>query len=264
MRKLTVAAVALVGVLVVAAVAYAANTYTVTPASSTPHGKGSKKHPLPKKVLFGFRVATDNGNISSPIKKYAINFEGLTYFGKHMPKCKFAQANTNPVSSKCKKAKVGGGIVEAKAGPTGSPASAAVKCNVKLTLYNIGTGFAIRIDGGPGIFVTGPVNGRANCPQNQHRAINGHLKKAKVGGISGGSLTFTVAQELRHIGPLDVGLVNVSSTLSRTVRRVKVGGKRLKVSILSATGCKGSTRIVQVKFTDEMNVTTPAQKTGPC
>jgi hypothetical protein len=264
MRKLTVVVLALVGVLVAAAVAYAANTYTVTPASSTPHGKGSKKKPLPKKVLFGYRVATDNGSISSPIKTYAINFEGLTYFGKKLPKCTYAQTNANPVSSKCKKAKVGGGIIEAKAGPTGSPASAAVKCNLKLSLYNIGTGFGIRIDGGPGVFVTGPVNGRANCPQNQHRSINGKITKAKVGGISGGSLKFNVAQELRHIGPLDVGLVNVSSSVSGKARKVKIGHKRLKVSVLSATGCKGSTRIVQVKFTDESGKTTPAQKAGPC
>jgi hypothetical protein len=264
MRKLTVVALALVGVLVVAAVAYAANTYTVNPASSSPAGKGSKRKPLPKKVLFGFRVATDNGSVSSPIQKYAINFEGLTYFGKYLPKCKFSQANLGTVSSKCKKAKVGSGIVEALAGPKGSPASAAVKCNINLSLYNIGTGLAIRIDGGPGTFVTGPVNGRSNCPQNQHRAINGRIKKAKVGGISGGSLKFTVASELRHIGPLDVGLVNVTSTLNRKPRTVKIGRKRLKVSILSATGCKGSTRLVQVKFTDEQNVTTPAVKTGPC
>jgi hypothetical protein len=264
MRKLTVTALALVAVLAVAAVAYAANTYEVTPASVAPHGKGSKRRPQPKKVRFGFRVGTDNGNVSTPVQRYAVNFEGLTFYGKYLPKCKFSQVKANPVSPRCKRAKVGQGVIEARAGAAGSPSAAAVKCNAELTLYNVGTGFGFRIDAGPSVFVTGPVNGRASCPQNQHTAINARVRKAKVGGIAGGSLTWTVPTELRHAGPLDIGLVDVASTVSGRARRIKVGRRHLRVSLLSATGCKGGSRIVQVKFTDESNVTRPAQKTGPC
>ena len=76
-RKILVAALALVSVLVVAGVAYAANLYTLNSASTTPGGKGTSSKPVPKKVVFSFSTNTTDGTRAKVIKNYDIGFQGL-------------------------------------------------------------------------------------------------------------------------------------------------------------------------------------------
>ena len=56
MRKLLIAALAVVAVLAVASVAVATNVYTVHLGSTTVKGKGTKADPIPTGLKFGFQV----------------------------------------------------------------------------------------------------------------------------------------------------------------------------------------------------------------
>ena len=261
MRKVLICG-ALAGALVlaVAGIAYAVNTYTVDPASTTPKGAGSKKKSTAKKVEFGFKAQDSSGGRASPIKKYKINFQGIKYFGKNFKKCKISDANGNDHATKCKKAKVGEGVVHNLAGqPNDIRPQSQVKCNLKLTVYNLGKGFALRLDGGPGVVVDG-----SDCPLAVGQAINAPFKKVKLGGIKSASLQFDVPSNLRHNVGLDVSVSSVSSTISSKKRKVKIGKKKRKVSVLSSVACKGKHRDISVDFTDETNNTVTATKTIDC
>ena len=131
MRKSIFALVTAVAVLAAGGVAYAANVYTVT-GSATPAGKGSAKKPVPKTLKFGLSVKDSNpANRGTPIRSFAIGAEGLVTYPEAFPHCTFSQANAGTVSSKCKKAKVGTGLVQNTVGP-GSAPTTKLFCNLKL------------------------------------------------------------------------------------------------------------------------------------
>ena len=119
MRKLIALAVVCTTALVFAAVAYAVNIYTVTPATTKGGGgaKGTSAKPVAKSVKFGFTTKDSRRRPrGTPIKTYKIGFQGLKYFGKTkaFPKCTLAKLNQkleSDVKADCKKAYLGKGVV---------------------------------------------------------------------------------------------------------------------------------------------------------
>ena len=77
---------------------------------------------MPKTLKFGLAVKDSNpANRGTPIKTFAIGAEGLVTYPEAFPTCTFSQANAGKVSSKCKKAKVGSGLVQNTVGPGAPP-----------------------------------------------------------------------------------------------------------------------------------------------
>lgn len=259
MRKLAVLATALAGVLALAGVAYAVNAYTLTKVSTTPAGAGTPKKPKAKKVVFKFQTRTDDGNAPAPIKSYKIGFQGLKSYAKYFKKCTIADVRSDSFARKCRKAKVGSGVVENFFGTAGGTQAEAGSCVLKLTLYNLGRrGMALRLDS-----EGAPAPG---CPITITEGIRAKFKKARIGGKSSVNLTFDVPEFLRHPAPgLNNAVADVAATVSRKTRKVKVKGKRRKVGYLSSIACgKNKKRTIQVIFTDENGAKKRAKKTTKC
>ena len=259
MRKLAVVSAALTVALVFAAVAYAANVYQVTPASTTPAGKGTPAKPVAKKVKFGFKAEDSTGARATPIEKYSIQFQGLKSFARFFPKCKFSQADSDTLHlTKCRKAKVGSGKVQNRFGGRGRP-DLPGGCPLNLVLYNLGDGFAIRLDGGS------TAEPPTSCPIQVNQAIRARFVSKRVDGKSGVALNFTVPSNLRHPGSpeIDNSVASVSSTVSGKTRRVRIRRKLRRVSILSSVGC-GARRTISVVFTDEAGDAVGARKKTRC
>lgn len=266
MRKLIALAVVCLTGLVFAAVAYAVNVYTVTPASTKGGGgaKGTAAKPVAKAVVFGFKTKDSGGGRATPIKQYKIGFQGLKYFGNKsvFPKCTFAKLNAkleSDVKKNCGKAYVGKGVVNNLVGQTGNPATL-TKCLLRLTLYNRGKGFVLRLDGGNTAKPPTP------CPIAVNQAIDAKFKTRKVGGKSSASLEFSVPSNLLHPGSPGISnaIETTTSTISGRKRKVKIKGVTRRVSILSSVSCGKRKRTIQVSFTDENNSTVPARATIKC
>jgi hypothetical protein len=266
MRKLYVFAATAIAVLALAAVAYAENTYTVD-GSKKPAGKGSKAKPLPISLNFSFGVGnTDSTLRGSPIQIYAIGSEGLVTYPKSFPTCTFAQTNSATVSSKCKKAKTGGGLVQALVGPPSDLTLAgSLTCNIKLTLYNISGagskgGMSIRLDVEP---PAPPAGSRTlGCLTPVHQAIKAKFVTTKIGGLPASELRFTVPDELLHPAGLDNVVQNNESLIKKWVAKKRVKGD--KVGYYSAIGCKGGKRTIRSTFTSEDGVKKTATKDVKC
>jgi hypothetical protein len=269
MRKLSVVGLTAVAVLALAGIALAENTYTVG-GSSTPSGKGSKSKPIPIKLKFNFGVGnTESDKRGSPIETYAIGSEGLVTYPKYFPSCKFSEANKTKVGKSCKKAKVGGGLVQAQVGAPPPPEdnlllSKSLFCNIKMTLYNISDagklgGMAIRLDTDPPA-PTSESSRKIGCPTAQHRAIKARFVKAKIGGLTSSDLRFTVPFELLHPSGLANTVYNNESTVNKLVHKRK--GKKL--GFYSKIGCKGGKRTIQATFTSEDGVVKKATKQVKC
>jgi hypothetical protein len=258
-RKFLVTALALVVATALAGVAYAANVYNITQGSTSPAGKGSKTKPLPKKLVFGYTVKDSSSPRGKPVTKYKIAIEGLSgKYAKFLPKCKFSDASGANHATKCKKAKVGTGRVENLTGPGNNPNNNTF-CNLQLTVYNLGTGLALRLDADPPAPTeqSGPIG----CSIPIHQAINAKFKTIKLDKIETSSLNFNVPLNLRHPGSnaLDNVVANTTATIKGKTKKVKIHGKKRKVGIYSALGCHGKDRTVSVSFSDESGKTTPVK-----
>jgi hypothetical protein len=268
MRKILVLALAAVAVLALASVALGANVYGVD-GSTKPKAKGSVKKPVPVGLNFSYTVADENpANRGTPIKVYAIASEGLVTFPQAFPTCTFSQANSETVSGKCKKAKVGSGLVQNVVGPAAS-LTTKLFCNLTLNLYNISGagkngGMAIRLDGDPPSPTD--VNSKAiGCPTPIHLAIKAKFVLTKFGGLPADDLRFTVPPDLLHPSGLDNSVRNVVSKIQRKTAKIKYRGKKgVKVGFYSAIGCKGGKRTIQATFTDEQNDVKKATKDKAC
>src|ERR687898_46936 len=259
MRKVLVAALALGALAAVASVAFAANTYTLHKASTNAKGEGSKAKPIPTNLVFGFRVGeTDPSKRATVIEKYAIGAEGLLANTRVKPKCAFTELDDQAgVPAKCGKALVGKGIVKNAAGPSSDQRlSVSAPCNLRLRLYNIGTGMAIRLDGGP----PAPPSFDSNvigCPLPIHTAIKARFVKTKIAGVAASDLRFTVPQNLKH--PIIGNDNSIRESVSTIARAEKtINGKRW--GFYSKVGCKGTRRTVRATFTTETTASEPARK----
>jgi hypothetical protein len=284
MRKFLFAAVAAVTVLAVAAVAYAANVYTVD-GGTKPRGKGTATKPLPVSLDFDFTVKDEiPENRGTPIEKYFIAAEGLVTYPEEFPTCSGGTDGANnpslaTVKRVCKKARVGGGVIYAYGGPPTVPTDK-LNCVLELNLYNIepgkysskstddisrkNGGLAIRVDGEQ---KTPPALDKkyiGQCALGQQTAILAPYKTVKVKGVTSDELQFTVPQELLHPSGQDVVVQRVDSAIRKLTATKRVKGKNRKVGFYSAVGCKGGRRSIQVTFIDESGDAVPKTKDKPC
>ena len=138
------------------------------------------------------------------------------------PKCDFNDLNDpGPVPRKCNKARVGGGIARNAAGPSNDQAKAhSLPCNLKVDLYNIGTGMAIHLDSHskPAARRTGRLQQQrrsaARWPIDGRYTIKGKFVKTKIAGVTSTDFRFTVPENLKH--PIPGQSTTRSSSRSRT------------------------------------------------
>jgi hypothetical protein len=283
MRKFLMAAVASVSVLAVAAVAYAANVYTVD-GGTKPRGKGTAAKPLPVSLDFDFGVRDENpANRGTPIEKYFIAAEGLVTYPELFPKCSGGTDGANnpslaTVKRVCRKARVGGGYIFAYGGAEADQTQK-LNCVLELNLYNLqpgnygprgrigrkNGGLAIRVDGVPPAPPALDRQYMGQCALPQNEAILAPYKTVKVKGVTSDELQFTVPQSLLHpaTGAETVVQFNNSSIKKRTATK-RIKGRNRKVGFYSAVGCKGNQRSIQVTFITEAGQRTPLSKNNPC
>ena len=269
MRKLIALAVICTTGLVFAAVAYAVNSYEVTPASTTgAGGAGTSAKPTGQAIKFGFTAQDASGSRATPVKKYSIGFQGLKYFGNKrvFPRCTYAKTNQkleSDVKKDCGKAFVGKGVANNRFGPASNPKQDS-PCALRLSLYNIGDGFAIRVDGG------NTAKPPTLCPIPVNQAIRGKFRTVRIGGKTSTALVFTLPANLTNpidqpgrTNDIDNSVSVVNSNITGKKRKVKIKGKTRRVSILSSTSC-GKRRTIQVTFTDLNNSAVSAKATTKC
>ena len=237
-------------------------------AGKKPAGKGSKAKPLPIALNFSFGVGnTDSALRGSPIQVYAIGSEGLVTYPKSFPTCTFAQANGGTVSSKCKKAKTGGGLVQALVGaPSDLTLAGSLYCNIKLTLYNISGAGHQRRHGHPARHRYAlPADGLEDdrLPDAGPSGDQGEVRDApRSAAFRPPSCASRSPDELLHPAGLDNVVQNDESLIKKWVAKKKVKGD--KVGYYSAIGCKGGKRTIRATFTSEDGVKKTATKDVKC
>jgi hypothetical protein len=292
MRKLLVAAIAAFAVLAMGGIAYAVNEYTVA-GSTKPAGGGTVKKPKPVSLSFDFSVSDENPAFrGTPIEKYFIAAEGLVTYPEVFPQCSGGTDGANnedlsKVKSQCKKARVGGGIIKAYAGPP-SDQTQKLNCVLELNLYNLkpGTytpnsgkvkigkkhgGLAIRVDGVPASIPDLSDKYKGQCAVAQNEAILAKYVPVKVNGVTSDELQFVVPPSLLHVGGCTNGVCvsetvvqDVASKIKKLTAQKKVKGKMRKVGFYSAIGCKGGKRSIQVTFITESGQRTPKTDDRSC
>lgn len=267
-RRISIAAAALVALLAVAGVAYAVNDYTVK-GSAKPAGKGTASNPAAKReVTFEFGAKDSTGARATPVKRYTIIFQGFKSFAKFFSKCSFAAANDNAAHhTRCRKARVGGGVLNSLAGSP-SNTSSSLKCDQLITLYNSGRGFFIRLDGSPSGAddkpPAPPTRPDLKCPLTIARAIDARFKVVRYGGVISVALIFNVPPDLQTNSGLDISVLKAAAKIRGGTEKVKIGRKTQEVSILSSTGCKGKKRTTAVEFTDRTGDKVTKKAVGKC
>jgi hypothetical protein len=258
MRKLWIAALAIVAVFALVGSALATNTYSVSKAGTTAKGKGSLKHPIPTGIVIGFKVGeSDSSKRGTVVEKYAIGAEGILANGKGAPKCGFDDLNDpGPVPSKCNKARVGGGIAKNAAGASNDQRLAVSSpCNLDVDLYNIGTGIAIHLDSHskppPSTFGTNEIG--CLLPIDGRYTIKAKFVKTKIAGVTSTDLRFTVAENLKHPAP---GIDNsIYESVTDIMKKTKSGK-----GFYNKVGCKGSKRTTRATFVTEQTASQAPQK----
>jgi hypothetical protein len=277
-----IAAVAAVSVLAVAAVAYAANVYTVD-GSTSPRGKGTPSRPLPVSLNFDYTVADENPAFrGTPVEKYFIGAEGLVTYPEEFPTCSGGTDGANnqdlaTVKRVCKRARVGGGIIKAYAGPAPDQ-TVKLNCVLELNLYNIEPGnygprgrvsrkhgaLGIRIDGVQASIPNLNDEHKGKCATAQNEAIIAPYKPVRIKGVMSDELQFTVPESLLHPAGLDTVVQNVESAVRKRTAMKRVRGKNRRIGFYSAVGCKGNQRSIQVTFISESGQRTPVTKNSRC
>ena len=119
---------------------------TSTPCpGARPAGGGSPTKPKPVSLTFDYSVRDENPAFrGTPVEKYFIAAEGLVTLPEAFPQCSGGSNGANnpelaQVKRKCKKARVGGGIIKAYAGPA-QDQTQKLNCVLELNLYNLKPG----------------------------------------------------------------------------------------------------------------------------
>jgi hypothetical protein len=266
-QRIGVLAIAAVGGLTVASAASAANTNEVSRGLTSPVGAGSMSRPLPIGVQFGLRSRAENPRLRPlPTKTYVLSMEGVTANAKAFPACGLAKLKRRKgPPARCAGAQLGTGLVKGAAGIVEDDTIAeSVPCNLKLRVYNIGNGIALRLDGDPPL-PAGFKSNKIGCPVPIHTAIPAPFRRVTIDGLPSTEMQFTVPKVLAH--PLEgwnsaLTLVNVD--LERRTTQVRVGGAKRTVGYFSAVGCTGGERSLQVGFIGTDGVRSEASATPAC
>jgi hypothetical protein len=256
LRKLRIIAVTVVGLLAVAAVAFAAqvNTYTVS-ASTSPTKAGTVKKPVPIKLNFNYTVAEASGQRPALINKYDINFGGVAENSTKFPACPAATINSTQSDAACPKGSLmGTGNVENQTGSTSDPSQHSITCHLDLKYYNGGKHHAtLYLHGAPN-----SADPAKSCPLAVDRAIDATYVK-KTTGVS---LVFSVDNTLLHpITGFDNAVVKVQSVVNRVTKTVS--GKKIGY-FQSVGGCKKGKRAVKVTFTQVDGSSQNVSNTAKC
>jgi hypothetical protein len=283
MRKFLIATVAAGTLLAVAAVAYAANVYTVD-GSTSPRGKGTAGKPLPVSLNFDYTVADENPAFrGTPVEKYFIGAEGLVTYPEAFPTCSGGtngvnNADLDTVKRVCKRARVGGGVIRAYAGAVPDQTQK-LNCVLELNLYNLepgnygprgrigrkNGGLAIRIDGVPPQPPALENRYKGQCAAPQNEAILAPYKTVRIKGVTSDELQFTVPESLLHPAPgLETVVQFVESAVRKRTAMKRIRGKNRRIGFYSAVGCKGNQRSIQVTFISESGQRTPVTKNSRC
>lgn len=266
MRKTLLLSALVAGVLGIAAVAWAANTYTVDTARVTPTKSGTTRNPKPEMIQFGYSVGTTDGNRPNVTTDYVINFgAGIIQNSKlkisrtrfAFAQCKLSQgsSNTCPASTK-----VGSGIVKNLAG-LASDKTQKIPCQLTLTIYTgdgklfppaQNDGKRVKEDLWLGLRGQPPA-----CPLTVNAALPAQF--ARIGG--GTTLAFHVPKvPFQQPQPgLENAVINVTSTINKLVR---VNGKPR--GLFESTSCPRGGRPVKVTYTDTSGARFNASKIAPC
>ena len=226
MRKVLVAALALVALAAVASVAIAANTYTLHKASTSAKGKGSKAKPIPTNLVFGFQVGeTDSSKRATVIEKYTIGGEGLVANTKVKPKCAFTELDDpSGVPAKCNKALVGKGLVKNAAGSSSGPVTVgeqlALQPAAAALQHRQGHGDQARQQRQAARRRTSSRTRSAACCRSPRRSMPGS-RSAKIGGVTTSDLRFTVPQNLKH------PLTGVDNSIRESVSTIALAKKKI-------------------------------------
>jgi hypothetical protein len=271
MRKFAVVGLAVLGLFAVAGIAYASNTYTST-SKITPSKAGTSAKPTPVAAALTFTVGETTGARPSPLKTYGIGLGAGVVPNTPVAKgCTSSQANAQVLPAVCTKkataggANVGGGSVQAFAGPT-TDSSTKLPCFLTVTLVNSTkkNHMWIRVDG----VTTGPAG--KTCVTAQHSSIDSTFTKTGTAPKKGGgtlpvwAIKFTVPPALLHPIPgFDVAVVgNVSNVLKVSK---KIGG--VTHGYLETVGCPKSPpgkRSAATTFTSEAGQTLTSIASSPC
>jgi hypothetical protein len=285
MRKFLIAAVAGVTLLAVAGIALAANEYTVD-GGTKPRGKGSANKPLPVSLEFDYTVQDENpANRGTPVEKYFIGAEGLVTYPEEFPNCPYSTASGGGANAQdasvakrdCRKARVGGGIIKAYAGPS-QDQTVKLNCVLELNLYNLRPGnygvrgrvsrkhgaLGIRIDAVQASIPNLNDEHKGKCATAQNEAILAPYAPTRIKGVKSDELRFTVPQSLLHPSGLDTVVQFVESAVRKRTAMKRVGGRNRRVGFYSAVGCKGNQRSIQVTFISESGQRTPITRNKPC
>ncbi len=284
MRKTLWLSAILAGVLGIVAVAYAANTYSVTLAKVTPTKSGTVAHPKPSTIGFGYSVGSTDGLRPNVTTDYVISFgkgvkQNRALFSLATSKaatnskltCSILNAGyTNGRSPTCPStSKAGSGSVENLAGTT-ADRTIKIPCHLDLKIY-VGDGKTVPAANNDGKAIkndlvlalkgTRSSDPRKDCPLGVDAAIPAQF--LQVGG--GAALTFHVKKtpfQEPQTGASN-SVISVSSTVGKNVR-VKVGSKFVTHGLFETTSCPTGGRKVNVKFTDTSGATFNAFKVAPC
>src|SRR4051794_25440775 len=253
MRRVAAVVAALSVVLVVTAVAFAAqvNTYSVT-ASTSPTRAGTKAKPVPVSIKFNYTVGEQSGQEPAAVKRYKISFYGVrSVNGALFKTCTAAKiaAAGNDDSGCPKGSQVGSGTVASHVYNDNDPSgNGALICNKSLHLYNAGKGKIT-------LFLTGPASSCSAAPGGQP-PFTGSYVKGEGGGTA---LQFDTPANLLHpVAGLTVAVRQVSSKIDlKTVTK-----KGVKKGYYESIKCQGKSRRVVVTFPPETGAAAPAKPTA--
>jgi hypothetical protein len=270
MRKITLLATAAAAFAGMAAIAFGANTYSVTVAKVSPTKAGTTSKPKPVTISFAFTVGTTDGTRPLVTTDYTIAFgtkiKSNRKFFKGSKTCTLAQAGySSGASPHCPSAsKAGSGTIQNQAGVTNDPTNK-IPCTLGLTLF-VGDGKGVPLGANDGIAVKNDMvlalkGSPPACPLGVDAAIPAGL----VATSAGTALKFHVRKSpFQQPQPgIDNAVVSVSSKTGKSVR-VRQKGKLVTRGLFETVGCTGGHHTVQVLYTDSARAVSRASKTAPC
>ena len=251
MKKYVVAGLALMVSLALAAVAIAANEYTVK-ISGTASKAGTLKKPVPTGLTYGFTVRDTEGQRPAALESLKIQSKGLRYNTNAFPGCSATKITQAQSDDACPKGSLmGTGYANNRAGAVQDRSQQAIKCYLKLSWYNSRKNKAA-------LFVES-VNTTDNtrtdyCPIPVATAIPISIKKSKTGDTQ----SFTIPDNLQNPGgTLKNSLVETKLTYKKVTKRVK--GKRL--GFIEGIGqCVKRKKTTTTTFTHEDDTTTQSSQ----
>ena len=252
MKKYVVVGLALMVSLALAAVAFAANEYTVK-ISGVERAAGTLKKPVPTGLTYGFTVQDTNGQRPAALQALKIRSKGLRYNTNAFPGCSATAMQNAQSDDACPKGSLmGTGFANNRAGAVQDRSQQAISCYLKLSWYNSRRNKAA-------LFVesvnTSDRTRSDFCPIPVATAIPISISKSKTGDTQ----SFTIPENLQNPGgTLKNSLIETKLTFKKVTKKVK--GKRL--GFLENIGqCVKRKKTTTTTFTHEDGTVTQSSQT---